>query len=206
MNKKFVLAGILFSLALLVPASAFAKDNGVGAGNRMKLAAAVLGGRASIGNATLVSKSDTTLVVTDKNGKQVTVVTDSNTKLWRRFGAKSSLDEMSAGDKLTIVGTWTDSTKTTVKASSIRDLSIQKRAGQFLGIVKSVSSDGFVVTPVKRGDQAVTVSSTTKFVNLKNQPITLADIHVGNRVRVTGMWDMVKNTLTETSLVKDFSL
>lgn len=206
MNKKIILLGALCSLVLVSSGSTLAKTKDIEVTKPVKLVSSKDGGRASIGNGTLVSISGTTLTVTNKSNKTITVQTDNNTVLLRRFSAKSSLSEMSAGDKLTIVGTWTDSTKTVLKASSIRDLSIQKRNGQFLGTVKSVSSDGFVVTPVKRADQTVTVDSKTKFVSLKNRSITLSDIKVGNRVRVTGMWDMANNTLTETTLVKDFSL
>ncbi|MBI3397152.1 hypothetical protein HY045_01605 [Candidatus Woesebacteria bacterium] len=160
--------------------------------------------RAAIGTGTLSAKSGTTLTIA-KDTKSFTVLTDSNTQFRRKFWGKSSLSEMKVGDKVTVIGQWTDTNHTSIQAKLVRDLSIQKRSGVFFGMVKSLTPDGWVIS-TKRGDETVTVSTLTKLVNRRQQPIVQADIKVGDRVRVKGLWDKVANTLTEVVQVKDFSL
>ena len=163
-------------------------------------------GRAAIGSGTISAINGTTLTVKAKDGKQFTILTDDKTQFRRRFWGKSSLSEMSVGDMVNVIGKWTDDTKTTIQARLVRDLSIQKRNGAFIGTVQSVSSSGFVIQTVKRGILTVTTSASTKFVNRKEELITKADVIVGHRIRVKGLWDSKLNTLTEVTHVKDFSL
>ena len=163
--------------------------------------------RAAIGTGTLTAKSGTTLTV-EKDGKSYTVLTDDKTQFRRRFWGKSSLDEMLVGHQVNVIGVWTDDAKTTVQARLVRDLSVQKRFGVFFGVVKSLTANGWVMSTVseKRADQTVTVSVSTKFVNRKEETIAQADVAVGHRVRVKGLWDSAANTVTEVAHVKDFNL
>lgn len=162
--------------------------------------------RAAIGSGTITAISGTMLTVKDKDGKSVTVLTDSKTQFRRRFWGKSSLSEMSVGDTVNVIGQWTDDAKTTIQARLVRDISIQKRFGVFFGTVQSVSSSGFVMKTEKRGTMTVSVSKSTKFMNRKEQAIVQADIVVGHKVRAKGLWDGKLHTLTEVVQIKDFSL
>ena len=166
-----------------------------------------LKGRAAIGTGTVTGKSGTTLTVT-KDGTSYTVLTDDKTQFRRRFWGKGSLDEIVVGHTVNVIGVWTDDTKTTIQAKLVRDLSVQKRFGVFMGFVKSLTGSGWVMGTVseKRTDQTVTVSSSTKFENRKGETIAQSDILVGHRVRVKGLWDREANTVTEVSQVKDFNL
>lgn len=167
-----------------------------------------MGKRAVIVNGTLTALSGTsvpaTLTVT-KNGKTYSVLVDAKTQLRRRFWGKSTLSEMNIGDSLSVIGKWTDNTQTTIQATSVRNLSVQKRSGVFFGTVSSLSGTGWVMGTIRRGNQTVTVSSTTSFINRSGQTITRADVKVGNRVRVRGLWDSQANTITEVTQVKDYS-
>lgn len=164
-------------------------------------------GRAVIGSGKLTAKTVTTVTV-EKDGKSYTVNIDSKTQLRRRFWGKATLDEMQIGDTINVIGLWADDAHTTINAKLVRDASIQKRFGVFFGQVKSLLSNGWVMSTVsdKRPDQTVTVSSTTKFENRKGEAITQADVKVDHKVRVKGMWDKALNTVTEVTNVKDFSL
>lgn len=167
--------------------------------------------RAAIGTGKLTAVSGTTLTV-QKDDKSYTVNTGTfdkcTTKIVRRFGAKSEISEMSIGDILNIIGYWTDDTKTAVNACVIRDRSIQIRFAVFVGEVKSLTENGFVMSTVseKRPDQTIVVSDTTKFVDRRAQTISRSDIQVGHKVRVKGLWNNQTNTVTEVKQVKDFSL
>ncbi len=137
---------------------------------------------------TISSIRATSIVV---NGTTVNILT--NTVLIRRFGAKSLLTEFTVGDEVQVVGKWTDTTKTAINARVVRDLSIQKRKATFVGIVSSLFTTGFVLTPQSRPAQIVTVPNTTKYI-------------VGHKIMVRGVWDTKANTLTEVSFVRDYSL
>jgi hypothetical protein len=156
------------------------------------------------GNVTAVS--GTTLTMNDKNGKSISIITDDKTQIRRLYFGKGTLAEIQVGDRVDVIGKWTDDTKTTIQARLVRDLSIQKRYGVFFGTVQSLSSTGWVMTTVNRGNQTVTVSSATKFTDGKETVITQPEIVVGHKVRVRGLWDKQNNTVTEVTQVKDFSL
>jgi hypothetical protein len=143
-----------------------------------------------------------------KDDKTYTVKVTEKTLLLRKFGGRSSLDEFSVGDIISVRGKWLDEEKTILEARVIRNLSIQKRRGTFWGTIKSKEDDGktFVLASVNRGDQTVITDLNTKFFDRANKPITFADLKAGDRVRVTGLWDSKLNKITEVVRVKDWSL
>jgi len=161
--------------------------------------------RAALVDVTVKSKTDTSLSV-EKDGKTYIVNTDEKTQFRRRYWGKSDLEEIQIGDKLNVIGTWTDEGRTTILARLIRDLSVQVRFGVFIGTVESVSDSGFTFKTVNRDTQTVIVSTSTKYVNRKEMIITKNDITVGHRVRVKGLWNKTHNTVTEVKQVKDYDL
>ncbi len=160
--------------------------------------------RAVIGTGILKSIDGANLMI-NKDGKTHTVQTGKfekcTTRIVRRFGGESSLSELTIGDEIAVAGRFTDDAKTTIQACVVRDLSIQKRFGTFVGEVKSLTPSGFLLN-----EQKVTISSTIKLVNRRGGAITQAEIIVGHRVKVRGLWNRVSHTLTEVAIVKDFSL
>lgn len=213
MNKIILKLGTVSAVALLglqvaLPAFALERKENVGSRPGLLKKAFDLKGRAVIGTGTLKIKSGNTVpatLVVTKDGKDYTVNVGANTQLRRRFWGKATLAEMSVGDVLNVIGRWTDDAHTTVDATLVRDASIQKRFGVFIGTVQSLLSTGWTMI-THRGTETVTVSSSTKFVDRKGGTITQADVKVGDRVRVRGLWDNKLNTITEVTHVKDFSL
>ncbi len=213
MNKKIIM--FIFALVFVLPfvtrvsaenENMAREDAATKAGSRPGLIREFAKkSKAAIGSGILKSISGTTLTV-EKDGKTYTILTDSKTQFRRRFWGKATLDEFGTGDTVAVIGLWTDDTKTTVQARLVRDMSIQKRHGVFFGTVESVSDSGWVMMTVQRGNQTVTVSSTTKFINRRGETIAKADVLVGHRVRVRGLWNSTNNTITEISEVKDFAL
>ena len=172
------------------------------AGGRLKI---FLQTHASLVNATITGINGTTLTVT-QGGKTYTVLTDGNTKERRRFWGSGSISEMQTGDTVNVYGTWTDSMNTTIQAKLVRDVSIQKYNGVFFGTVQTLNSSGWTMTTVERGNQTVTVSSTTKFKDRKGGTLTQSSVAVGHKIRVRGLWDRNANTVTEVTEVRDYSL
>jgi hypothetical protein len=166
-----------------------------------------LQGRAAIGSGKVTAISGTTLTV-EKDGKSYNVQTDDKTQFRRRFWGKASFSEFQVGHMVNVIGLWTDNTKTTINARLLRDVSIQARFGTFIGKVLTLTTDGWTMSTIseKRADQTVMDLAGAKFVNRKGETITKADVQVGHRIRIRGMWDRVNNKVTEVKEVKDFSL
>ena len=164
-----------------------------------------IGKRAWLNDATVATINGNTLTVA-KDNVIYTIITDSNTTFKRKFGGKSSLSEISVNDRLNILGKWNNEEKTEIKATHIRNLSVQKKFATFFGEIKMVNGNTFLVTTAKRGDQTVTITDSTKLVNRKMETITAGDIEVGHRIRIKGLWDSVNKTVTEVKQIKDFTI
>lgn len=153
-----------------------------------------------------VTAKDSTSITVDNGGVSVKVDIASNTHFRRKFWGTSDINEISVSDSVNVIGKWVNEGKTEINAVLIRDLSIQKRQGTFFGTVKTITDTGFVMTTIQRGDETVTLDSTSKLINRKDQTIASSDIQVGHRIRVRGLWDSSNFTITEVAEVKDFSL
>jgi hypothetical protein len=161
--------------------------------------------RGHLSYVTVTAKGTNDITVLDGD-KTIKVNFDSNTHFRRRFWGKSLPSEISVNDKLDIVGRWANEGKTEINAVLIRNLSIQKRFGTFFGTVKTITDTGFVMTTIHKGEETVTIDTSTKLVNRKETSITVSDIKVGDRVRVKGLWDLTNFTISEVTQIKDFSL
>lgn len=157
-------------------------------------------------NGTVNNISESTLTVTDKDQKSYTVYITDKTKLKRRFWGESNLSEFSVGNTVNVIGTWKDEGKTQIDAIMIRNTSIQKVNGTFMGTITSKSETGFVISNLKRETQTVNLNNSSRIINRIEGIISLADLQVGHRVRVKGLWDRTLKTISEVSQVKDFSL
>ncbi len=146
-----------------------------------------------------------TVITATENGKTYTINTSDQTRFRRHFWGKSDLNEFSVGNQINVWGRWADDEKTIINARFIRNLSIQKRHGVFIGTVKSKTDTSFVLESINRGDQTVYFDANTKFVNRKQETITYSNVNQADRVRVKGLWDKSLNKITEVTQVKDFS-
>lgn len=155
------------------------------------------------GEVTVNSGSSLTVV---KDGKTYNINVTANTIFKRHFWGNSSMSEIAVGDKVNIWGKYTDDTKTTIEARMIRDTSIMKRFGTFIGTIKAIDGSTYTLETTQRGTQMVTISSDTKLVNRKEVTIIASDIQVGHKIRVKGMWNKTNNTITQITHLKDFSL
>ncbi len=204
-----IIAIIIFATLLFIPAVQAAVTPKISVKNSSPTAvlkkAVIPKESAIIKEGTLIAKKGNVLTVT-KDDKTYTVTIDNRTQLRRKFWGKTTLSEMQEKDTLNIIGKWTDAEKTKITARLVRDLSIQKRYGVFFGSVKSITATGLVMETINRGSQTVTYSTTTRFINRKNQVIKKDQIKEGDKVRIKGTWNSQANTITEIVQVKDFSL
>ena len=140
-------------------------------------------------------KTNTTKTYTINAGSAIVV---------RRFWGKSSLSQVSVGDRLRVIGTWTDSTKTTINAFLVRDMSIQERADRFGGNVTALGTNSFTFQSLKRGSWTVNVSDTTKITGRKNASMQFSNIQVNDKLRIDGMLDRSNKVITAT-VIRDLS-
>lgn len=160
---------------------------------------------ARVSGATVTAVSADSLTIS-KDGTSATVDVLATTKLRRKFWGNATISEFSVSDVVDVLGMWTDETHTTINANLIRNRSVQKRHGVFVGTVTSLSSSGWVMNTFNRGPQTVTVLETTKFGDRTGKMLTQTDVAVGHMVRVRGLWNSKMSTITEVTAVKDYSL
>lgn len=166
-------------------------------GKALTLAGRITGELTAISGNTLTVKSN-------KDGKSYQVNVNSKTQLVRRFGGKSTLSEFTVGNIVNVVGKWVDDTKNAIDAKLVRNTSVQKRFGAFLGEVTQINSDNLVIKTVNRNEQTVYFTGA-KFVDRAEKTMDFGQIKVGDRIRVKGMWDRSTNKITEVNQIKDFS-
>lgn len=128
-----------------------------------------------------------TLMVT-VNGAAYTVNVSTTTKIVRKFYGVSTLEEFMVGDRLEVIGS-IGATTTTVEATRIRDISIQRRGGAFKGKIGALTcaSNSFMFTPDRRTEQTVYSTSSTRIIR-HGEKITCTDLLEGERAVVIGLW------------------
>lgn len=147
---------------------------------------------------TLVAVSGTTLpaVLTVQSGTTTYMVNvTSTTVLLRKYNGVSALDEFGVGDLLSIRGTVTG---TTIDATRIKDLSIQRKDAAQWGTIESIdaTAQSFVFNPTKRGVANQTVTTTSKTTVFQgNRAGTFSDLSVGMTVKVIGLWRKSLSTI-----------
>lgn len=161
--------------------------------------------RVVLKDAKVTSKNGNALGVSS-DGKNYTVNVTDSTIIVRRYYGKTTIDDIQVGHILMVLGLYTDDAQTVIDAKLIRDLSIQKRFGAFVGTVTAVSGNIITFNTVHRGEQKAVTDSSTVFVNRRGETIQLADIKVGHRIRVKGMWDNSVDTISEITHVKNYSI
>lgn len=148
---------------------------------------------------TLVSISGTTppaTIVMQSGATTYTVNVTSATTLVRKYNGASTLDEFAVADLLQVRGTMTG---TTIDATWIRNMTIQRRGAAQWGKVVSIDSTAktFVLDPMHKkslDNQTVVTSASTK-VFQGNRSGEFSDIAVGMTVKVIGVWRKSVDTI-----------
>ncbi len=119
----------------------------------------------------------------------VTVKVDNKTKVVRRFNGKSSLDELTVGDTMQIVGRLNDDG--TVSARVVKDDSIQMTHRVHHGTIASLdaAAKSFSMTLMSSSSVAFTVhtDSNTKFMVPGVTSTSFANLKVSDKVWVRGI-------------------
>lgn len=154
----------------------------------------------------IIEKGESFIKVEAEDGKNYQVNITEKTQLRRRFWGQSNLSEFSLGDKVNVIGRYSNEEKTVIDAVLIRNLSIQRRWGVFFGEVKTISENYLVIKTINRGDLTVYLNKETKLKNRKEESIRWSDIKVDHKIRVKGVWNKDLNEIREVEEIKDFSI
>ena len=152
----------------------------------------------------VVQTSGTATLIVQTGSTTTTVTVAATTKFGRRYNGPSSLDEFSAGDRITAWGSFEKSSTTTFDAQRIKDWSLQRAYTRVVGSVATVQN-GVVTLRVARGrsvhspywhgeDVWVTLSSST-IVMSGSVTVTVDAVQPGVRVLVMGLYDRASRSL-----------
>ena len=136
--------------------------------------------------------------------RMVSVTVPATTKFVRRYNGRSSLDELTAGDRITAYGSFKTGSSTTFEAQRVKDWSIQRAYTRVVGSVATVQN-GVVTLRVARGrsehspywhgeDVWVTLPSSA-IVTSGSGAVTVNAVQPGVRVLVLGLYDRASRSL-----------
>ena len=157
----------------------------------------------SIGGAT----APTTLTVQTVGGLTINVTVPASTTVVRRYGGPSGLDEMVAGDRVSVWGSF-EPGSSTFDAVRIKDWSIQRVDSRVVGLVQSAANNGAVVlvgrhehgrrNPYYHGETVQVTFTASTVVMSGSMTVTVAAVQPGLRIVAMGTYDRIGHTLTAT--------
>lgn len=128
----------------------------------------------------------------------------SSAKFYRGSGDASAVSELKNGDAVAVRGSMNSSTTLGIKATQVRDYSVQMQSNAFVGTVSNISSSSknFTLTTAAGKTYSVTAATSTKiYVNGKKTLGLFSDIISGMRAQVKGVLNVAQNTISATQIV-----
>lgn len=135
-----------------------------------------------------------------KNGVSITIHVGSAV-IVRKFWGVASLPQVSVGDQIRVIGTWSDASHTAINAFIVRDMFIQEKNDTFTGKVTTTTPSSFSLHSLKRGDWTVQIGASTKITGKKDAPMQLSSIAVGDKITVDGLIDWANRTITADTIL-----
>ncbi len=140
---------------------------------------------------TVASVTGSGFTFTTKDNTTLTATT-SGAKLIRLPRTEIVLADILVGDKVFITGTKSGST---VTASVVYDMSKNLKPAKAKGTVTAVNGNTVTVQTKDNKTATVIVDQDTVVKTGDHQTGTTADITVGSKVKVTGLWNTILNVL-----------
>ncbi len=132
-----------------------------------------------------------------------TVRTDGNTKIVKRFNGSASFSEIKLGHIVNIDGVLVSGAESMdMKASFIRDLSLENEEGDFSGTITNISSDSKTLTLKTKNKKELKINILSDtFIKKGNVTITSPDIKKGDVIlRLKGVYHQPTETVKAQSL------
>ncbi len=169
---------------------------------------------------TVESVASSSLVVKSWGGNW-TVKISSNTKIYPRADATSTLSGFKKGDFVGVIGRVTETENFTVNAETVRNRTMKEKVNTgeqegkqegkeakeegsklFVGVAGTVASSSLILTSQEK-TYTVHLTSSTKILNKNWLKINLSQIQSGNKVKIYGN---ASNTDIQAGVVRDISL
>jgi hypothetical protein len=195
MRKAKIFLPAIFLLALFVVAD----KTEAKAGNGIQLKNAVI---------TTVD-TENKIITAEKNGMTHTVDASSAT-FRRKYGAKCDIYELTMGDYIWVWGRMSEGN--TIIAKKVKDYSIQKWRGLFIGTIIAIDSGSytddqgrnyqqFTIESRHRGEQTIRVYETTR-IQYRKESKTFSDLAVGQEIIAKGTWNNTHSFVYDTKWIK----
>jgi hypothetical protein len=131
---------------------------------------------------TFSTKTNGTLTVVDTDA---TIISVPNTAITNA--------NIQVGDRVTVNGMLSGSTLT---ANFVYDMPVNKAFASDKGVVTAVAGSNLTVQARNGASATVATNYNTQVVNQSNDTATTADVTVGTKVKVFGIWDNILHVLT----------
>ncbi len=162
-------------------------------------------GEVIIGRGTVKSVNGSALVVSDKKDNQVfNVVLDEKTKILSKSLIKVTVSDIKEGHEVSIIGKIENGDTSTLRAVTVRDLSLSVRSGQFKGEVVSVDSTGINI--MFKDTRVRVLTEGALFTDRVGKTISPDQIKIGDTLKVKGTLNGGDNTISKVTSIKDQSL
>lgn len=145
---------------------------------------------------TVTAVSDSGFTMNTRINSTLTVTT-SGAKLVRIPRTVITLSDIQVGDKVFVTGTKTDSS---VAAFVVYDMSANIKPAKVKGSVTEVNGTTLTVENKKGVITEVATNGDTQIM-AEGQPATLADIGIGTKVKIFGLWDSILNIFNALKIV-----
>lgn len=122
-------------------------------------------------------------------------------KVTRRYGGNGTVADIQVGDYLSFNGSLTATASGfSVKATSLKDWSIQVRNSSFSGTISSITGTSFVLTTTDNKTITVNTDANTK-ITRGDTPVAFSALIVGDKITKTeGLYNNTSNTLAAKSI------
>ena len=136
------------------------------------------------------------------SGSSIAWVVDASAtpKVIRRYGGNSSVSEIQIGDIISFGGSLSGAGAWNVKATSLKDWSIQVKNSSFSGSITSISGSSFVLDIGNGKSVTINTDANTKIMKA-DQGIAFSSLVVGDKISKTeGLYNNNTNTLLAKSI------
>ena len=149
------------------------------------------------GTLTAMSGTSVPATITLTSGATVyTVNVDATTVIVRKYNGPADLSEFMVGDTIQVKGTLSSDAVNTITPKTIKDLSVQRAGGTFIGtiVTTNCASNSFTYKPKEREQQTVYLATTATIIR-GGEKVACTDLKNGELAKVIGLWRQASNRI-----------
>lgn len=191
--KKRSIAVTMIATLLIASSAAFALANSTS--NASPTHRSLLAEKNQRFNGSVTAINGNTITMKDAKGKTWTLDV-SKAKLSKMRGEEMKVEDIKVSDKIEIRGT---ASGTNIDPQTIKNKTLGSHRYAYTGMVQSVSGSTIITKGKTLGVKTVITNDKTTFTSGKDT-ISLSDIPVGSKIKITGTWERSDKTITATKV------